>query len=298
MPDGSSSRKTKAPPLRRVDEIGYGPQLFIHHCFPYKKPSVDKLINGCWIRSNGQRTLIMQPAPSMGVPYGSYPRLLTIYIASRAIRENSRHLVLGRSISEFAKILGIPRTCGAHTGLTKLRTQLRALLSTRFILQEYRNLSADDSVVLQEDQRFIQFSDAATLLWMREIPNRKQRGGSWKLEAVEIELSETIFEEFRKHCIPVQQDAIQALRSSPLALDIYQWLAHRFYRLTRPLLIPWDQLARQFGTSTVVHSFRQSFIKALARVLEVYPEAQCQPENLGLKLYPSPTPVSTSRFYV
>jgi hypothetical protein len=71
-------------------------------------------------------------------------------------------------------------------------------------------------------------------------------------------------------------------------LDVYAWLVHRLFHLTRPNTVTWAQLSGQFGHGySQPRKFRHFFMDSLKRVLAVYPEARVKPGDLGLLLTPS-----------
>ncbi len=111
-----------------------------------------------------------------------------------------------------------------------------------------------------------------------------------------VELSKPFFEELLKHPIPLDMRAIQALRTSPLAIDIYSWLTYRYHSLKSPVVIPWESLMLQFGGNYVhKRQFRQTFLKQLRKVRVVYPKANItELPGKGMKLWPSPTHVTST----
>ncbi len=80
-------------------------------------------------RVNGPFTLYMQSGPGYKLPYGNFPRLLLAWLCTEVVRTGSRELVLGRSLSEFMRTLGILSSdSGGATGVrTRLRNQMRRL---------------------------------------------------------------------------------------------------------------------------------------------------------------------------
>ncbi len=86
------------------------------------------------IRQDGQYTLIISPKPvietindqqyfrTLGVPYGSLPRLVLIHIMTEAVRTRSRHIVLGRNFTDWMRRMGFrtisygPRGSATLTG--------------------------------------------------------------------------------------------------------------------------------------------------------------------------------------
>ena len=76
-------------------------------------------------RANGPYTLYMTAGAGNKLPYGSRPRLLLAWVCSEAVRTQSRELILGDSLSEFMRRLGIYSTSGDKH--TRLRNQMKRL---------------------------------------------------------------------------------------------------------------------------------------------------------------------------
>ena len=60
-----------------------------------------------YVRRNGPYTLVMTTAGINKLPHGSNPRLILAWVCTEAVRTGSRDIVLGRSLSEFMRKLGI-----------------------------------------------------------------------------------------------------------------------------------------------------------------------------------------------
>jgi hypothetical protein len=90
------------------------------------------------------------------------------------------------------------------------------------------------------------------------------------------------------HIRQVSTGAIRQLRKSPMDLDVYAWLVHRLFNLSRSNTVTWAQLSGQFGHGYAEpRKFRHFFLDSLKRVLAVYPEANVKPAEVGLVLAPS-----------
>ena len=76
-------------------------------------------------RTNGPFTLYMNAVGGCKLPYGNLPRLILAWVCSEAVRTQSRELVLGKSLSEFMRTLGIYNSGGNPQ--TRLRNQMRRL---------------------------------------------------------------------------------------------------------------------------------------------------------------------------
>ena len=100
------------------------------------------------IRQDGQYTLIINPKPvvesinghkslhSLGVPYGSLPRLVLIHIMTEAVRTKSRHIVLGQTFTEWMRRLGFRTVSyGPRGSATLIKEQLDRLLACEWMIK-------------------------------------------------------------------------------------------------------------------------------------------------------------------
>ena len=76
-------------------------------------------------RVNGPYTLYMTAGGGCKLPYGNLPRLLLAWLSTEAVRTQSRELVLGKSLSDFMRTLGIYNSGGNPQ--TRLRNQMKRL---------------------------------------------------------------------------------------------------------------------------------------------------------------------------
>jgi hypothetical protein len=105
-------------------------------------------------------------------------------------------------------------------------------------------------------------------------------------------LDSDFFEQIRRHPVPLREAAIQELKDSSTALDIYVWLAFRLHHLDRRTLIGWRDLYQQFGAGyRHIWQWKPKFIQALAEAVAAYPEARVDVEDTHVLLHPSPPPV-------
>ena len=106
-----------------------------------------------------------------------------------------------------------------------------------------------------------------------------------------VDLSERFFREATAAPVPLDLRVLRALRS-PFEIDIYVWLTWRFFRLRRPVTIPWESLMLQFGCGySNPRHFKKRLLGYLRSVLLYYPEARLESPT-GLLLKPSPTHVA------
>ena len=71
-----------------------------------------------YVRRNGPYTLVMSATGLNKLPFGNLPRLLMAWICNEAVKTGSRELVLGKSLPEFMRSVGIYSSSGEkHTRL-------------------------------------------------------------------------------------------------------------------------------------------------------------------------------------
>jgi hypothetical protein len=75
-------------------------------------------------------------------------------------------------------------------------------------------------------------------------PRQPKGDVSWGSHVV---LAERFFKEATEAPVPLDLRVLRALRS-PFEIDVYVWLTWRFFRLRKPVTIPWPSLALQFGS--------------------------------------------------
>ena len=63
-------------------------------------------------RVNGPFTLYMIAGGGNKLPFGNLPRLILAWVCTEAVRTGSRELVLGRSLSDFMRSLGVYSSSG------------------------------------------------------------------------------------------------------------------------------------------------------------------------------------------
>ena len=185
-----------------------------------------------YVRKNGPFTLIMIAGEEIPeLPYGTLPRLLMAWVSTEAVRTQSRELVLGDSLSDFMRTLGIYNS-GGHPQ-TRLKNQMRRLFSASIRLIHKH----------EHGERFIasQIADRGEFWWN---PKRPEDRTLWQSK---IELGEKFFQEIVRNPVPLDMNTLKALRRSPLGLDLYMWLTYRTFSLDGPLRLSWPMLYRQFG---------------------------------------------------
>ena len=76
-------------------------------------------------RVNGPFTLYMTVTGGNKLPFGNLPRLILAWLCTEAVRTQNRELVLGKSLADFMRALGVYSTSGGK--YTRLRNQMKRL---------------------------------------------------------------------------------------------------------------------------------------------------------------------------
>jgi len=263
-------------------------QATLPHSRPHKGPNPHE-----FERVNGRFTLDMNAPPSVGLPYGSYPRLALAWLSTEAVRTRSREIELGQTFSSFMYKLGLTPITGKRGTTTRLRDQLHRLFSTtiRCSYQESRDwhgsgAGRDCLSPLSCAGVGYTIAHKHQLWWSPRDPDQQ---ALWNSVVV---LSTEFYEELIAHAVPIDLRALKALKGSPLALDIYSWLTYRMSYLRRPCLIPWEALQTQFGADYGrLRDFKRKFLGHLADVLHVYTAVRLSTGPTGILLTPGPTHV-------
>ena len=169
-------------------------------------------------RVNGPFKLVMIAGGDNKLPYGNFPRLILAWLSTEAVRTRSRELVLGRSLSEFMRTLGVYSSGGRDR--TRLRNQMKRLFSATVQLiyeNEHGEARVSSSV-----------ADRTEFWWNERKPDERSL---WQSK---IELGEKFFQEIIRHPVPLDMNTLKALKRSALGLDLYLWAVYRTFSLTRP----------------------------------------------------------------
>ena len=217
-------------------------------------------------RVNGPLTLIMLSSSKTKLPYGNLPRLILAWVCTEAVRTRSRDLVLGKSLSEFMRKLGMAPLGGGSRGeRTRLRNQIDRLFNANV------RLTYED----EHGKQFIasNIADRGELWWDPKRPNERVL---WESK---IYLGEAFFHEIINHPVPLDMNTLTALKRCSLGLDLYLWLAYRTFSLKRPLRLTWKQLYRQFDADPsksdshdTIQNFRRKVLRELKKIKLAWPD--------------------------
>ena len=235
-------------------------------------------------RVNGPYTLYMTAIGDNKLPFGNFPRLLLAWVSTEAVKTGSRELVLGASLSEFMRTLGIYSSSGGRGGVqTRLRNQMKRLFNAHIqLVYQDNNGEATVNAVI---------ADRTELWW---TPKRPDESSLWESK---VYLGEAFFNEIISHPVPIDMNTLTALKRSSLGLDLYLWLTYRTFTLRAPQRITWRQVYRQFGAHpanasdrVTVRNFQREVLRELKKIKLAWTELNYATAPGVLILHPS-TPV-------
>ena len=229
-------------------------------------------------RVNGPFTLYMTASGGNKLPFGNLPRLILAWVCSEAVRTQSRVLVLGKSLSDFMRSLGVYSSSGEKH--TRLRNQMKRLFgcTVSMIYEDEHGEARVSSLV----------ADHAEFWWNERKPDE------CSLWQSKIELGEKFFNEIIRHPVPLNMNTLKALKRSSLGLDLYLWLTYRTFPLRAPLRLTWKQLYSQFGVhpskasdKETIQNFRRKVLRELKKIKLAWPELNYSTAPGLLILHPS-----------
>ena len=238
-----------------------------------------------YVRRNGPFTLVMTTTGLHKLPHGSNPRLMLAWISTEAVRTGSREIVLGRSLSEFMRKLGISSTDGR--GQARLRNQMKRLFNC--------SVQLNYTAAGRETSATALVAELTDFWWNPKHPDQT---GLWESK---VRLSEAFFNEIVSHPVPLDLTTLKALKRSPLGLDLYLWLVYRIFALTSSQRLTWRQLYWQFGVDpdkasdrVTVRNFQRQAVRELKKIKLAWPELNYSTAPGVLILHPS-TPAIAPR---
>lgn len=246
--------------------------------FPYRKPE-DKEI----VRTNGGLTVTFAATGrDRTLPYGRYPRLIEMWMATMVKTDadcwdsETRTISMGNTFRRFMKLIGAD--VGGKT-LKNIKVQVENLCACNYSIENKDATGTTGVNFVVAEKYHISWLDGGS-------PNG-DGSDNW------IMLSKGYTEKLMESPVPVSLEKVASL-TKPMSLDIYTWLSRRFSYLHSPTLVTWEQLWSQFGGgSATMRRFRQTFKNALKDVEAVYPEAKVTVGSTGITLHPSSTSVPT-----
>jgi hypothetical protein len=240
-----------------------------------------RIEEGLWKREGYRTTLLVESGRNrtgeqVGVPYGSIARLILLYLQTEAVRTNSPEVELGRSMKSWMSRMSLTSGGKTYQLVTEQARRISACRLTFFTDRENGAEARHNGAFVQDAITFASvIDDDQPTLWQDRV-----------------RLDPNFWRSLRDHPVPVREEAIQAIGTRSLAIDVYIWLAYRLHSLTKSTPISWAAVHAQFGAGfRLVRQIKPTFIEALNLALAVYPEACVDMEKQGLVLHPSPPAV-------
>ena len=240
-----------------------------------------------YVRRNGWYALVViAGGPEPRLPYGVLPRLLLAWICTEAVRTRSRRLVLGRSVAEFMRRLGVQSSDSA--GRYGIRTRLREQMTRLFRASIELTQDLPDGAYTVADRVTTDMR-----LWWK--PQRSDEPVGWDSAIV---LGYDLFSEILAAPVPIDMNVVRELKRSSLGLDLYLWLTYRLFHLDLPLSLTWRQVYRQFASrpewdgGQSVKYFRRDVLRELEKIAIAWPELSYSTPTGRLVLRPSRPRVS------
>lgn len=260
----------EAESAKEAGAIGYMARVLTQATIPHKK-----VLGNEFTRTNGVFSVSILSPAKIGLPYGTLPRLLLSWLTTEAVRKKSPEIVLGHTLSGFMQELGLIPSGGRWGTIVRLREQMQRLFSS--------SISCDyEKGTEQKASLGFKLAKGYNLWWH---PKQPEQASLWKST---VTLSKDFFEEIVDRPVPIDLRALNALKRSPLSLDVYCWLTYRMSYLKKQTIIPWEVLQAQFGADYArTRDFKRKFINHLKVVKAVYPEAKVEDGDTCLILRPS-----------
>jgi hypothetical protein len=237
-----------------------------------------------WKREGHRTTLLVESGRNrhsdlIGVPYGSIARLILLYLQTEAIRTNCPEVELGRSMNSWMGRMSLSTGGRTYQLVTEQARRISACRLTFFTERE-------NGAETRHNGAFVQ--DAISLAGISD----ENQPSLWQDR---VRLDEGFWRSLRDHPVPVREEAIKAIGTRSLAIDVYIWLAYRLHSLSKPVPVSWAAIHGQFGAGfRLVRQIKPTFLDALTLALAVYPEARVEADKDGIILHPSPPAVPRS----
>jgi hypothetical protein len=240
-----------------------------------------RIKEGLWKRDGHRTTLLIESGRNragdlVGVPYGSIARLILLYLQTEAIRTNTPEVELGRSMKSWMGRMNLTTGGKTYQLVTEQARRISACRLTFFTERENGAEARHNGAFVQDAITFASvIDDSQPSLWQDRV---RLDPGFWQ--------------SLREHPVPVREEAIRAIGTRSLAIDVYIWLAYRLHSLSKSTPVSWASIHAQFGAGfRLVRQIKPTFTEALGLALAVYPEASVDIERTGLVLHPSPPAV-------
>jgi hypothetical protein len=218
------------------------------------------------------------------VPYGSASRLLLAHIHNHIIRAGSIdeavHIPMGESLRSFFE--RYEKGWGGKNGNQIVR-QVKNIASAHITL----------GVWTENQAKQINFPTLAEEINFWVVTDDQQR----TLWQPSMMLNRRYVETIRERAVPLDMRTLMAMYAKPRAMDVFTWLSYRLPQIrdSRGVFVPFfgeNGLYGIFGNGMEnERMFKQEFLKLLKEVHAFYPEALIKPEEKGIRLFYSRSPI-------
>lgn len=265
-----TNQTNKSNELQIEFERGFINRYFAQISLPHSKQDLST-----FTRKSGNFTLDIISDPKIGLPYGTYPRLLLAWICSEATKTQTTALHLGSNQSEFMRKLDISRQ---GSTIAMLKEQTTRLVNSLFrVTIEGENSRARKNILI---------ADSSFEFW-------ETHNGGWETH---LNLNKKFLEDLLAHPVPIDLNVLHAIRKSPMAMDVYTWVAYRTFGIYtsggRAVKIPWESLQAQFAANfggnldkdiltadeiirkeaQAKYNFKSKFLGSLDNLAKFYPD--------------------------
>lgn len=239
-----------------------------------------KTVEGFWKRQGHRTTLLVESGRNrdgvlIGVPYGSIARLILLYLQTEAVRTNNPEVELGRSMKAWMARMSLSTGGKTYQLVAEQAYRISSCRLTFFADMANAELRSNGAFVQSAISLAGVMDESQPTLWQDRV-----------------RLDEGFWKSLRDHPVPVREEALRAIGTRSLAIDVYIWLAYRLHALTKPTTVSWMSIHAQFGAGfRAVRQIKPTFLEALQIALAVYPEASVEIDRDGIVLLPSPPAV-------
>ena len=164
-------------------EMAFMARALVQATLPHSDPGEVPI----WGRTNGRLTLTIKPdweldpktnqPRSVGIPYGTIPRLLLFWITTEAVKTKSRRLELGNSLSAFMRELGLQPTGGRWGSIPRLREHMKRLFRAKISFDVHQEANGDKGQAWLD----MQVAPKGELWWNHHQPEQASLWRSWLL---------------------------------------------------------------------------------------------------------------------
>ncbi|GAA6136493.1 replication protein RepA [Arenicella sp. 4NH20-0111] len=265
----------------QAGSIAYMPTILIRATMPHSETSAR-----IFERVDGRLKVTYADVNGVGLPYGGLPRIIMAWIATEVILTKSKRIDIDGSLSEFLRGLSMTSTGGKKGSIKRVKKQFVSLFSCSIGHNVTKNgCQKIETLALATRQQY---------WWTPIAPETVLLKKSF------IELSQEFYNQILESSAPIDMRALNLLKGSPLAMDIYVWLTYKMSIITEPVTISWPSLKDQIGVGYAadkkgLNRFQEAFKKHLMTVRIIYPTVNIELLYGRIRLLPSPPHVSKIR---